>query len=86
MEQSITLSPEIEEGIPLTINGDPPDGETCMFAKGMYLYVFYCCLYYDTDISTDMSEEQVVEERDPELQRRSSDLILSPCKPTRAEN
>ena len=27
MEESITLSPEIEEGVPLTINGDPPDGE-----------------------------------------------------------
>ena len=24
MEESITLSPEIEEGVPLTINGDPP--------------------------------------------------------------
>ena len=26
MEESITLSPEIEEGEPLTINGDTPDG------------------------------------------------------------
>ena len=26
MEESITLFLEIEEGIPLTINGDPPDG------------------------------------------------------------
>ena len=26
MEESITLFPEIEEGEPLTINGDPPDG------------------------------------------------------------
>ena len=26
MEESITLSPEIEEGVPLTIIGDPPDG------------------------------------------------------------
>ena len=26
MEESITLSPKIEEGVPLTINGDPPDG------------------------------------------------------------
>ena len=37
-----------------------------MFVKGMYLSVFYC-LCYDTDISTDISEEQVVEERDPDL-------------------
>ena len=32
----------------------------------MYLYVFYC-LCYVTDISTDMSEDQVAEERDPDL-------------------
>ena len=54
MEESITLSPEIEGGVPLTINGDPPDGEPCMFVKGMHLSVFYCLLY-DTDISTDIS-------------------------------
>ena len=27
MEESITLFPEIEEGVLWTINGDPPDGE-----------------------------------------------------------
>ena len=37
-----------------------------MFGKGVYLSVFYC-LCYVTDISTYMSEEQVAEERDPEL-------------------
>ena len=37
-----------------------------MFVKGMYLSVFYC-LYYDTDINTYMSEDQVAEERDPDL-------------------
>ena len=42
MEESITIYPEIEEGVPLTINGNPPDGEPCMFVKGMYLSVFYC--------------------------------------------
>ena len=51
MEESITLFPEIEEGEPLTINGDPPNGEPCMFVKGMYLSVFYC-LWYDTDLTT----------------------------------
>ena len=66
MEESITLFPEIEEGVPLTINGDPPDGEPCMFVKGMYLSVFYC-FCYDTDISTDILEEQVVEEIDLNL-------------------
>ena len=40
-----------------------------MFVKGMYLYVFYC-LCYDTDISTYMSEEQVAEERDPDLNEK----------------
>ena len=42
MEESIILSPEIEEVVPLAINGDPPDGEPCMFVKGMYLSVFSC--------------------------------------------
>ena len=37
-----------------------------MFVKGMYLSAF-CCLRYDTDISTDISEDQVAEERDPDL-------------------
>ena len=68
MEESITLFPEIEEGEPLTINGDPPDGEPCMFVKGMYLSVFYC-LCYDTNLTTDYSEEKVVEERDPDLDK-----------------
>ena len=42
MEESITRFPEIEEGVLLTINGDPPDGLPCMFVKGMYLSLFYC--------------------------------------------
>ena len=37
-----------------------------MFVKVMYFSVFYC-LCYATNISTDISEEQVVEERDPDL-------------------
>ena len=37
-----------------------------MFGKCMCLYVFYC-LCYVKDISTYMSEEQVAEERDPDL-------------------
>ena len=32
----------------------------------MYFSVFYC-LCYDKDISTDMTEDQVAEERDPDL-------------------
>ena len=37
-----------------------------MFVKGVYLSLFYC-LIYDTYISIDMSEDQVEEERDPDL-------------------
>ena len=58
-------SPKNKQGKLLTINGDPEVGEPCMFGKGMYLSVFYC-LCYVTDISTDMSEDQVAEERDPD--------------------
>ena len=42
MEKSIIIFQEIEEGVPLTINGDPLYVEPCMFVKGMYLDVFYC--------------------------------------------
>ena len=37
-----------------------------MFGEGVYLSVFYC-LCYVKDVSTDMLEEQVAEERDPDL-------------------
>ena len=37
-----------------------------MFVIGMYLYLFYC-LCYVKDMSTDFSDEQVSEERDPDL-------------------
>ena len=37
-----------------------------MFGKGMYLSIFYC-LCYEMDISTDMAEDQVSEERDLDL-------------------
>ena len=53
MEELITLFPEKEEGVPLTVNGDPENGEPCMFVKGMHLSVFYC-LCYDTDMYTDI--------------------------------
>ena len=66
MEASISHLPEKEEGVLLTINGDPEVGEPRIFVKVMYFSVFYC-LCYDTDISTDMSEDQVAEERDPDL-------------------
>ena len=37
-----------------------------MFVKGMYLSVFYC-LCYDTNLTKDYLEEQLVEERYPDL-------------------
>ena len=37
-----------------------------MILKGIHLSMFYC-LCYDTDISTDMSEDQMAEERDTAL-------------------
>ena len=37
-----------------------------MFGKGMYLYVFYC-LCYIKDRYTCLSEEQMSEDRDPDL-------------------
>ena len=40
-----------------------------MFVKVIYLSVFYC-LCYDTNISTYMSEDQVAEERDPDLNEK----------------
>ena len=76
MEKSIRIFLEIENVEPLTINCDPPDGEPCMFVKGIYLSVFYF-LCYDTDLTTDYSEEQVVEERDPDLDERWMTLGLT---------
>ena len=46
--------------------GDTEVIEPCMFGKYMYLFVFYC-LCYAKDISTHMSEDQVWEERYPDL-------------------
>ena len=40
-----------------------------MLVKGMYLYVFYF-LCYDNDIYTDISEDQVAEERDLDLNEK----------------
>ena len=46
----------------MTINGGTEVEEPCMFVKGMHLSVFYY-FCYDTNISTDIPEDQVVEER-----------------------
>ena len=45
-----------------------------MFVKVVYLYVFYY-LCYEMDVSTDISEDQVLEERDPDL-NEEEDIIM----------
>ena len=66
MDEPLYYSPEKEQGGLLTIIGYPEVGEPCMFVKGMYLSLFYC-LCYEMNIFTDMLEEQVLEERDTDL-------------------
>ena len=66
MDEAISHSPEKQKGELLNIVGDPEVGEPCMFVKGLFLSVF-CFLCYEMDISTEISEEQRSEERDPEL-------------------
>ena len=66
MEESITLFPQKRVRHTVDYYGDTTDGEPCMFVNGIYLSVFYC-LCYDTDIYTYILEDQVAEERDPDL-------------------
>ena len=66
MDEALSYSTKKQQDEFLTTVGDPEVGEPCMFGKGMCLYVFYY-LCSEMDISTDMSEEQVSEERDPDL-------------------
>ena len=66
MDEPISHLPEKEKGKLFNVNGDPKVEEPFMFGKGMYLSMFYC-LCYVIDISTDMLEDQVAEERDPGL-------------------
>ena len=61
--------PEKEQGKLLTIDGDPEVVEPCMFVKVMYLSVFYC-LCYVADISTYILEDQVAEEKYPDLNEK----------------
>ena len=66
MDDPIPKLPEKEQGEFLTIDGYPDVKKPCIFEKGIYFYLFYC-LCYVKDISTDMLEEQVSEDRYPEL-------------------
>ena len=45
-----------------------------MFGKGMYFSVFYC-LCYKMDISTYMLEDQVLEDRDPDLNEEENIIL-----------
>ena len=45
-----------------------------MFGKGMYLSVFYC-VCYEIYISTDISEDQVLEERDLDLNEEEDTIM-----------
>ena len=55
-----------------------------MFVKFMYLSVFYF-FCYNTDMSTDMSEDQVAEERDPDL-NEEEDIILDEIRKENGRN
>ena len=66
IDEPISHLPQKGKGEVLTVDGYPEVVEPCMFGKCMYLSVFYC-LCYAKDRSTDMSEGQVTEERDPDL-------------------
>ena len=74
LDEAISHSPKKEQGELLTIIGDTEVGEPCTFGKDVYLSVFYC-LCYDMDIYIDMSNNQVAEERDPDL-NKEEDIIL----------
>ena len=58
--------PEKERGECFIIDGDLDIIEPCMFEIGVCFSVFYC-LCYVKDTSIDMLEEQLLEERDPDL-------------------
>ena len=60
MDEALSHSPEKQQGELLTIVENTEFGEPCMFGKFMHLSVFYC-FCYEMDISTDISEDQVLE-------------------------
>ena len=50
----------------MTIDGDVVVEEASLFERGIHFYVFYC-LSYVKDIPSDVLEEHVLKERDPDL-------------------
>ena len=66
IDEAISHSPEKKQGELLNIVRDSEVVKPCMFGKVMYMSVLFC-LCCVKDIPTDMSEEQVEEERDLDL-------------------
>ena len=66
MDKALYHSPKKQQDELLTFFGDPEVDEPGMFEIGMYLSIYYflCC---EMDLSTDISEGQVSEYRDPDL-------------------
>ena len=58
----------------MTIDGDSVVEESPMFERGMHFSVFYC-LCYVKEISTDMLEKKVSEERYTDL-NEEEDIIM----------
>ena len=50
----------------LNIVGDTEDGKHCIFGNSIYLSILYY-LCYEIDVSTDISEDQVSEEENMDL-------------------
>ena len=67
VHETISVLSKKVEGKLLTIVGYPFDEGDCMFEGGMYLSVFNC-FGSVKERSVDMLEEQLREERDPDLE------------------
>ena len=74
MDEPLSNSLEKEQDELLTIVGDTEVGEPCIFGNVMYLSVFYY-FCYELGVSTYMSEGQVSEERDPDLNEEEDTII-----------
>ena len=75
IDEPISDLPQKEQGGFLNIDGYPVVESASMFERGMFFSVFYF-LCYVKEISTDMSEEQVLEERDSDL-NEEEDIIMA---------
>ena len=74
IDEPLSNSPKKQQGELLIIDWNPEVGENWIFGRGIYLYVFYCSCYVK-DMSTDLSEEKVLEDRDMDLSKEE-DIIM----------